>query len=105
MEGVQEALGSVATFEGHTHAILSMAVHNERLYTASVDQSVLEWPLPSLQHERGAVIRPLRSFVGHTAAVSSICIDGGLSISQTSLFSAAHDGTARCWDLAKGICR
>jgi WD40 repeat protein len=106
IEGVQAPVASAVNFQGHSGPVLSVAVHNERLYTGSTDNRILEWALPSPQLDQNMpIIQPLRCFAGHTAAVSAVCLDAGVSYGTSTLFSAGHDGTARRWDLAQGQCR
>jgi WD40 repeat protein len=77
------------TFEGHTDAVLSVAVSGDGRFalSGSADKTLRLWEL--------STGRCLRTFVGHGLAVNSVAIspDGRLGL------SGSRDSTLRVWGL------
>ncbi|KAH6597181.1 hypothetical protein BASA61_003219 [Batrachochytrium salamandrivorans] len=82
---------------------VSSSSGSTRLFSAGNDKAIHEWNLSTLQC--------VRSFIGHTAYVSSIAHysspplsldDDGKGGRQSMLLSGSWDGSVRIWDLATG---
>jgi tRNA A-37 threonylcarbamoyl transferase component Bud32 len=97
LELVDLATGAVVPLRGHAGAVTALAVSPDgRLaVTGGADRTLRLWDLEK------AELRTL--FEGHVATVTAVALYLDEARPEKSLvFSAARDGTFRCWDLATG---
>lgn len=88
------------TLRSHFDGIRSLAFHPSEavLITASEDHLLKLWNLhKTVPNKKGASldVEPVYTFRGHTAAVLCVCV----SKLGDQCFSAALDGTIRCWNI------
>ena len=79
-------------YRGHTGDIIALESSGKRLISASADQTIRIWDLPTGQC--------LIVLEGHTGSVTSLC----LRASDNLLLSGSIDKTVRMWDISTGQC-
>ncbi|KAG8865454.1 hypothetical protein FRB97_004718, partial [Tulasnella sp. 331] len=84
--------GEVATFEGHSHFVTSVAFspNGDHLASGSDDKTVQVWDI-----QRGGEVA---TFKGHSDWVTSVAF----SPNGDHLASGSHDKTVRVWDIQNG---
>ena len=79
---------SVATFEGHSGKVRSLAVAGRYIISGSDDQTVRIWDVATGRHAR--------TLTGHEGAVLGVVVIGNM------IASGSADGTVRLWNLYTG---
>mmetsp|Transcript_23439 Transcript_23439/g.58493 ORF Transcript_23439/g.58493 Transcript_23439/m.58493 type:complete len:407 (+) Transcript_23439:302-1522(+) len=84
----------VGVVESHDQAVRALITIDESLFSASSDRKITEWELPSASD--GETLKEVRTLVGHTDGVFSLCEGNG------SLYSGSSDCTCKRWSLQLG---
>ena len=81
---------SQAKLSAHNDSVVSLTWHGSKhLISASLDRSVIRWDLKTQ--------KAVRTFVGHSRGVSSVCI-----VQDDQIVTAGYDHSVRVWDVKSG---
>ena len=75
----------IATLQGHTYSVFCLIVHNNILYSGSVDNTIRAWNLDTNEC--------ITALQGHTGSVDCLV----LVVHNSILYSGSWDKTARVW--------
>lgn len=93
------------TLRGHSGPVTALAIAADRIYSASLDQTIQIWALPPRDREPyapyDAALR-LQRLEGHTDAVWALAVLPLRAGNNVLLASASADGTVRIWVIGEG---
>lgn len=93
----------IVTLRGHSAAVTSLAISTskKRLYSGSVDSSIVVWKLVDGNHTEAYPpfdkSMELTRLVGHTQAIWDLCLLPAKNDAEGILASASADGTVKFW--------
>lgn len=82
----------VATLQGHEGPVRNMLVHDNKLYTGSIDETIRVWNVSS-----SANLSLLYTIRGNPSFITSLAISGG------RLFAGLGDKSVKVWHIAANI--
>lgn len=90
------------TYRGHSSTVTSVAISSSppRIYSASLDATVMVWSLPPPEHETYAPFDPrslLATFVGHTDGIWDMALLPLRLRDEALLATISADGTVKVW--------
>ena len=92
----------IETLTGHTSHIFSLITWNtpghDYLISGSSDKTIKIWKLSNLNNLQEGTFECIKTLIGHTNFISSLCIWSGPS--QDYLISGSWDKTIKIWNLS-----